>query len=151
MGDRVKGGEAGLRKAQVAREQRLARVSQKAHDRYQRRHQAAEQLRRDQPEAPSGMLAVFKQRAYQEAAAMWRQSFARAGTLEKQAAALCSRVGQAWEKAKSWAYDKLSQAHPELAKRVQEHQQAELRKKIEQQQREREAKRAQQKGRYRGR
>ena len=151
MADQVKAWEAALKKAQVAREQRLARVSQKAHDRYQRRYQAAEQLRRDQPEAPSGMLAVFKQRAYQDAAAMWRQSFARAGTLEKQAAALCSRVGQAWEKAKSWAYDKLSQAHPELAKRVKDHQQAELRKKIEQQQREREAKRAQQQGRGRGR
>ena len=150
MADQVKAWEAALKKAQVAREQRLARVSQKAHDRYQRRYQAAEQLRRDQPEAPSGMLAVFKQRAYQEAAAMWRQSFARAGTLEQQAAALCSRVGQAWAKAKSWAYDKLSQTHPELAKRVEEHQQAELRKRIEQQQREREAKRAQQKGRGRG-
>ena len=151
MADQVKAWEAALKKAQVGREQRLARVSQKAHDRYQRRYQAAEQLRRDQPEAPSGMLAVFKQRAYQEAAAAWSQSFARAGKLEGQAAALCSRVGQAWGKAKSWAYDKLSQAHPALAKRVQDHQQAELRKKIEQQQREREAKRAQQKGRYRGR
>jgi len=138
-------------KAQVAREQRLARVSQKVQDRYQRRYQAAEQLRRDQPEAPSGMLAAFKQRAYKEAAAAWSQSFARAGMLEQQAAALCSRVGQAWAKAKSWAYDKLSQTHPALAKRVQDHQQAELRKKIEQQQREREAKRAQQKGRDRGR
>ena len=150
MADQVKAWEAALKKAQVAREQRLARVSQKAHDRYQRRYQAAEQLRRDQPEAPSGMLAVFKQRAYKEAAAAWSQSFARAGKLEKQAAALCSRVGQAWGKAKSWAYDKLSQAHPALAKRVQDHQQAELRKRIEQQQREREAKRAQQKGRGRG-
>ena len=149
IADQVKAWEAALKKAQVAREQRLARVSQKVQDRYQRRYQAAEQLRRDQPEAPSGMLAVFKQRAYQEAAAMWRQSFVRAGTLEQQAAALCSRVGQAWEKAKSWAYDKLSQAHPELAKRVKDHQQAELRKKIEQQ-REREAKRVQQKGRGRG-
>ncbi len=63
---------------------------------------------------------------------------------------MCSRVGQAWGKAKSWAYDKLSRAHPALAKRVQDHQQAELRKKIEQQQREREAKRAQQKGQGRG-
>ena len=151
MDDQVKGWEAALKKAQVGREQRLARVSQKAHDRYQRRYQAAEQLRRDQPEAPSGMLAVFKQRAYQEAAAAWSQSFARAGKLEGQAAALCSRVGQAWGKAKSWAYDKLSQAHPALVKRVEDHQQAELRKRIEQQQREREAKRAQQKGRDRGR
>lgn len=150
MADQVKAWEAALKKAQVAREQRLACVSQKAHDRYQRRYQAAEQLRRDQPEAPSGMLAVFKQRAYQEAAAAWSQSFARAGKLEGQAAALCSRVGQAWGKAKSWAYDKLSRAHPALAKRVQDHQQAELRKKIEQQQREREAKRAQQKGQGRG-
>ena len=148
MADQVNAWEAALKKAQVAREQRLARVSQKAHDRYQRRYQAAEQLRLDQPEAPSGLLAAFKQRVYQEATATWRQSFARAGTLEQQAAALCSRVGQAWEKAKSWAYDKLSQAHPELAKRVEDHQQAELRKKIEQQQqREREANRAQQKGR----
>jgi hypothetical protein len=64
---------------------------------------------------------------------------------------LCSRVGQAWAKAKSWAYDKLSRAHPALAKRVDDYQQAELRKRIEQQQREREAKRVQQKGRYRGR
>ena len=150
MADQVKAWEAALKKAQVAREQRLARVSQKAHDRYQRRYQAAEQLRRDQPEAPSGMLAVFKQRAYQEAAAAWSQSFARAGKLEGQAAALCSRVGQAWGKAKSWAYDKLSQAHPALVKRVEDHQQAELRKRIEQQQREREAKRAQQKGQGRG-
>jgi hypothetical protein len=150
MDDQVKGWEAALKKAQVGREQRLARVSQKAHDRYQRRYQAAEQLRRDQPEAPSGMLAVFKQRAYQEAAAAWSQSFARAGKLEGQAAALCSRVGQAWGKAKSWAYDKLSQAHPALAKQVEDYQQAELRKRIEQQQREREAKRAQQKGRGRG-
>lgn len=151
MADQVKAWEASLKKAQVAREQRLARVSQKAHDRYQRRYQAAEQLRRDQPEAPSGLLAAFKQRTYKEAVAAWSQSFARAGKLEEQAAALCSRVGQAWGKAKSWAYDKLSQAHPALAKRVQDHQQAELRKKIEQQQREREAKRSQQKGRYRGR
>ena len=150
MADQVKAWEAALKKAQVAREQRLARVSQKAHDRYQRRYQAAEQLRRDQPEAPSGMLAAFKQRAYKEAAAAWSQSFARAGKLEGQAAALCSRVGQAWGKAKSWAYDKLSQAHTELAKRVEDHQQAERRKKIEQQQREREAKRAQQQGRGRG-
>ena len=150
MDDQVKAWEAALKKAQVAREQRLARVSQKAHDRYQRRYQAAEQLRRDQPEAPSGMLAVFKQRAYQEAAAAWSQSFARVGKLEGQAAALCSRVGQAWGKAKSWAYDKLSQAHPALVKQVEDHQQAELRKRIEQQQREREAKRAQQKGRGRG-
>ena len=150
MDDQVKGWEAALKKAQVAREQRLARVSQKAHDRYQRRYQAAEQLRRDQPEAPSGMLAVFKQRAYQEAAAAWSQSFARAGKLEGQAAALCSRVGQAWGKAKSWAYDKLSRAHPALVKQVEDYQQAELRKRIEQQQREREAKRAQQKGRGRG-
>jgi hypothetical protein len=96
------------------------------------------------------MLAAFKQRSYKEAAAAWSQSFARAGKLEKQAAALYARVGQAWGKAKSWAYDKLSQAHPELAKRVEDHQQAELRKRIEQQQREREAKRVQQKGRYRG-
>lgn len=150
MDDQVKGWEAALKKAQVGREQRLARVSQKAHDRYQRRYQAAEQLRRDQPEAPSGMLAVFKQRAYQEAAAAWSQSFARAGKLEGQAAALCSRVGQAWGKAKSWAYDKLSRAHPALVKQVEDYQQAELRKRIEQQQREREAKRAQQKGRGRG-
>ena len=150
MADQVKAWEAALKKAQVAREQRLARVSQKAHDRYQRRYQVAEQLRRDQPEAPRGMLAAFKQRTYKEAVAAWGESFARAGKLEEQAAALCSRVGQAWEKAKSWAYDKLSQAHPELAKRVQDHQQAELRKKIEQQQREREAKRAQQQGRGRG-
>ncbi len=63
---------------------------------------------------------------------------------------MCSRVGQAWEKAKSWAYDKLSQAPPALAKRVEDHQQAELRKKIEQQQREREAKRARQNGQDRG-
>lgn len=151
MADQVKAWEAALKKAQVAREQRLARVSQKAQARYQRRDQAAEQLRRDQPEAPSGLLAAFKQRTYQEATATWKQSFARAGTLEQQAAALRSRVGQAWEKAKSWAYDKLSRAHPELAKRVEDHQQAELRKKLEQQQREREAKRAQQKGRDRGR
>ena len=151
MADQVKAWEAALKKAQVSREQRLARVSQKAHDRYQRRYKAAEQLRRDPPEAPSGLLAAFKQRTYKEAVAAWSQSFARAGKLEEQAAALCSRVGQAWGKAKSWAYDKLSQAHPALAKRVQDHQQAELRKKIEQQQREREAKRAQQKGRYRGR
>ena len=151
MADQVKAWEAALKKAQVSREQRLARVSQKAHDRYQRRYKAAEQLRRDQPEAPSGLLAAFKQRTYKEAVAAWSQSFARAGKLEEQAAALCSRVGQAWGKAKSWAYDKLSRAHPALAKRVQDHQQAELRKKIEQQQREREAKRAQQKGRYRGR
>jgi len=150
MDDQVKAWEAALKKAQVGREQRLARVSQKAHDRYQRRYQAAEQLRLDQPEAPSGLLAAFKQRASQEAAATWRQSFARAGTLEQQAAALCSRVGQAWAKAKSWAYDKLSQANPALAKRVEEHQQTELRKKMEQQQREREAKRAQQKGLGRG-
>ena len=150
MDDQVKAWEAALKKAQVSREQRLARVSQKAHDRYQRRYKAAEQLRRDQPEAPSGLLAAFKQRTYKEAVAAWSQSFARAGKLEEQAAALCSRVGQAWGKAKSWAYDKLSQAHPALAKRVQDHQQAELRKKIEQQQREREAKRAQQKGRGRG-
>ncbi|WP_211297006.1 MobQ family relaxase [Malikia spinosa] len=151
MADQVKAWEAALKKAHVAREQRLARVSQKAHDRYQRRYQAAEQLRRDQPEAPSGLLAAFKQRVYQEATATWRQSFTRAGMLEQQAAALCSQVVQAWAKAKSWAYDKLSQAHPELAKRVKDHQQAERRKKIEQQQREREAKRVQQKGRYRGR
>jgi hypothetical protein len=151
MDDQVKAWEAALKKAQVAREQRLARVSQKAHDRYQRRYQAAEQLRRDQPEAPSGMLAVFKQRAYQEAVAAWSQSFARGGKLEEQAAALCARVGQAWGKAKSWAYDKLSQAHPELAKRVQDHQQAERRRQIEQQQHEREAKRAQQKDLGRGR
>lgn len=150
MADQVKAWEAALKKTQVAREQRLARVSQKAHDRYQRRHQAAEQLRRDQPEAPSGMLAAFKQRSYQEAAAAWSQSFARAGKLEKQAAALYARVGQAWGKAKSWAYGKLSQAHPALVKQVEDYQQAELRKKIEQQQREREAKRAQQKGRGRG-
>ena len=151
MDDQVKAWEAALKKAQVAREQRLARVSQKAHDRYQRRYKAAEQLRRDQPEAPSGLLAAFKQRTYKEAVAAWGQSFARAGNLEEQAAALCSRVGQAWEKAKSWAYDKLSQAHPALVKQVEDYQQAELRKRIEQQQREREAKRVQQKGRYRGR
>ena len=146
MDDQIKAWEAALKKAQVAREQRLTRVSQKAHDRYQRRYQAAEQLRRDQPEAPSGMLAVFKQRAYKEAAAAWSQSFARAGKLEEQAAALCSRVGQAWGKAKSWAYDKLSQAHPALAKRVEDHQQAERRQQIEQQQREREAKRQKSRG-----
>ena len=150
MADEVKAWEAALKKAQVAREQRLARVSQKAQARYQRRDQAAEQLRRDQPEAPSGLLAAFKQRTYQEATATWKQSFARAGTLEQQAAALRSRVGQALAKANSWAYDKLSQEYPAQAKRVEDHQQAELRKKIEQQQRDREAKRAQQKGRDRG-
>ena len=67
-----------------------------------------------------------------------------------QAAALRSRVSQAVEKATSWAYAKLRQSHPELVKRVEDHQQAERRQVMERQQKEREAKRALQKGQDRG-
>jgi hypothetical protein len=150
MADQVKAWDAALAKTRAAREQRLAGVSQKAHERYQRRYQAAQQLRRDEPEAPSGLMAVFKQRAYQEAAVAWRQSFAQARTLEQQAGALEARVRQAREKAPAWAYDQLSQAHPALAQRVEDYQQAERRQQIEQRQREREAQRARQKGSGRG-
>lgn len=73
------------------------------------------------------MLATFKQRAYREAADAWSQSSGRAQKLADQAAALLSRVSQAVEKATSWVYGKLRQAHPELVKRVEDHQQAERR------------------------
>lgn len=150
MSDQVKAFDLALNRAAAGRREKAARVAAKTHERYERRYKALHQVHSDRPEAPTGMLATFKQRAYREAADAWRQSYAKAQKLADQAAALRSRVGQAVEKATSWAYDKLRQSHPELVKRVQDHQQAERRQVMERQQKEREAKRALQKGQDRG-
>lgn len=150
MAEQVKAWHVAVAKAQAAREQRIAGVSQKVYDRCFRRCEVADRLRREEPQAASGLLAVFKQRAYQEAAVAWGQSFERARTLERQAAALQVRLRQAGASAGAWANDTLSKTYPAFAKRVRDHEQAEYRQKIEQQ-REREAKRARQKEQDRGR
>lgn len=150
MSDQVKAVELALNRAAAARREKAARVAAKTHERYERRYKALHQVHSDRPEAPTGMLATFKQRAYREAADAWSQSYAKAQKLADQAAALRSRVGQAVEKATSWAYGKLRQSHPELVKRVEDHQQAERRQIMERQKKEREAKRTLQKGQDRG-
>jgi hypothetical protein len=151
MSDQVKAFDLALNRAAAGRREKAARVAAKTHERYERRYKALHQVHSDRPEAPTGMLATFKQRAYKEAADAWSQSYAKAQKLADQAAALRSRVSQAVEKATSWAYAKLRQSHPELVKRVEDHQQAERRQIMERQQKEREAKRVLQKGQDRGR
>ena len=151
MAEQVKAWHVAVAKAQAAREQRIAGVSQKVYDRCFRRCEVADRLRREEPQAASGFLAVFKQQAYQEAAVAWGQSFERARILERQAAALQVRLRQAGASAGAWANDTLSKTYPAFAKRVRDHEQVEYRQKIEQQQREREAKRARQKEQDRGR
>jgi hypothetical protein len=146
----VKAFDLALNRAAAARREKAARVAAKTHERYERRYKALHQVHSDRPEAPTGMLATFKQRAYREAADAWSQSYAKAQKLADQAAALRSRVSQAVEKATSWAYGKLRQSHPELVKRVEDHQQAERRQVMERQQKEREAKRALQKRQDKG-
>ena len=150
LSDQVKAFDLALNRAAAGRQEKAARVAAKTRERYERRYKALHQVHSDRPKEPTGMLATFKQRAYREAADAWSQSYAKAQKLADQAAALRSRVSQAVEKATSWAYAKLRQSHPELVKRVEDHQQAERRQVMERQQKEREAKRALQKGQDRG-
>lgn len=86
------------------------------------------------------MLAMFKRKAYQEAAQAWGQAQAKAQKLADQAQGLRRRAAAAIDHAQGWAYARLKEAHPELHQRVQAHQEAERRQKIEQAMAQRQAK-----------
>lgn len=150
MVDQVKAFDLALNRAAARRQEKAARAAARTGKRYERRYKALVLVQAQQPKEPSGMLALFKQGAWRQAADAWGRSYAKTQKLADQAAALHSRVNQAVEKANGWAYAKLRQSHPELVKRVQDHRQAEHRLLVERQQRERQAKRGLQKGRDRG-
>lgn len=140
LADQAKAWDAALHRTAAARQEKAHRVAVKAGERWSRRDQALQRLCAQRPVEPEGMLAMFKRKAYQEAAQAWGQAQAKAQKLADQAQGLHRRAADAIDHAQGWAYARLKEAHPELHKRVHAHQEAERRQKIEQAMAQRQAK-----------
>lgn len=138
--DQAKAWDAALHRTAAARQEKAHRVAVKAGERWNRRDQALQRLIAERPVEPEGMLAMFKRKAYQEAAQAWGQAQAKAQKLADQAQGLRRRAADAIDQAQGWAYARLKEAHPELHQRVQAHQEAERKQKIAQAMAQRQAK-----------
>ena len=140
LADQAKAWDAALHRTAAARQEKAHRVAVKAGERWSRRDQTLQRLRAERPVEPDGMLAMFKRKAYQEAAQAWGQAQAKAQKLADQAQELRLRTAAAIDQAQGWAYARLKEAHPELHQRVQAHKEAERRQKIAQAMAQRQAK-----------
>jgi len=139
-----------ITKATEHRKKRVVQVMDKLQSRYERRYRAMNEVRKNIPEQPRGMLSVFKKGAYNEAIHAWKHSLEKAKKLEQEAAQLRSRVGELWHQASAWVYAKLRRADPEFEKRISDYRHAEKIKSFEKMQREREEKRERSRGQDRG-
>ena len=100
------------------RQEEVQRVADKALVRQNRREQLAKQLESRKPEPPRGLLAVWKQRAFDEARGVWERQARRIDKLVRQAEALRTGTLKAVAQARDWALDRLTRIEPELVKRV---------------------------------
>jgi len=134
-------------KLAAARQAKAQRVAAKAWERYQRRVKAEDKLRSDIPGKPTGMLAAFKKKAYDDALAVWEKAWSQARRLQEQANKLYSRLAEAAQqhKALGWAYDRIRAKDPALVQRLEDHRKAERQRNLTTELQERQAKKAREK------
>lgn len=119
--------ERDQRKLAAERQAKARRVAQKAWERYQRREKAADDIWRDKPTEPTGLLAVLKKKAYDEALAVWDKAWSHARKLQGQANSLYGKLVDAAENSQvlSWAYNRLKAKDPALVQQVEAHRKTE--------------------------
>lgn len=146
MADQAKAFDMALEKLSTERQKKADRVAAKTAKRQERRERAVQAVLRQKPEQPRGMLASFKQRAFNEAMDTFKPVYARARKLADQAGALRDKVSKAAASVYSWAHAKLEKANPGLADRVQAHRKAERLAEFRRQEAEREKSRGKDRG-----
>jgi hypothetical protein len=103
-----------------ARKARLDHAEDKAYLREKRREAAKRKTWEAKPQPPSGLLARFKQQAYEAGLAQWRAVQARADRLHEQAEKTRSKI--AYQRSdyslKVWAEKALERIAPALVQRV---------------------------------
>lgn len=104
------------------RRDKVHRVHLKAEVRHARRDRAMRQVMAQRPKPPDGLLAGFKRKAYEQAAAVWDKAARRAQKLVQQAATLRQSLSEAGQlqKAMGWAHDRLQRRQPALTQRYEQ-------------------------------
>ena len=131
--DQAKAYDIVLARIAANRQERATRVAGKALARQNRREKLAKRLELRKPEPPRGLLAVWKQGAYDEARGVWERQARRVEKLVRQADALRIGTLKVVAQARDWALARLTSVEPELVKRVHEHRAIEMRERLENQ------------------
>jgi len=106
-----------------ARQVKAERVSKGVQKRHERRQEALQAVLNQWTPPPTGLLAVFKQRAYKEVMDAMEPVYQRARKLAEQAGALQKRISEAAKEARAWTYAfaKVRRADPGLLQRIEVH------------------------------
>jgi hypothetical protein len=142
----------GVERLGAGRQERLARVAEKAEARRQRRARSVQALGAERPTPPKGLLSSLKQGGYQRDVAAWQTQFSAAQRLAGQAERMQRAVRDAasTHQANRWAHQRLRERLPEVAQRVQAFQTEQVRERELERQRERERSRGQDRSKDRG-
>ena len=105
----------GLQRLEAERDERLRRVLARAKDREARRQEALQRLAEKRPEAPNGLLAVFKQAGHEQAVAAWERAKALGAKLVQEARQLAERLRDiaAPERVRQWARELARRTWPQ--------------------------------------
>jgi len=128
-------------KLEQERKQKALRVAEKAEKRYERRSQAAQENKKQEPKQPTGLLAAFKQASYAKAQEAWKATQRYADKLAVQGQSLYYKLSNTVRECREWSFKKISQTEPELVKRIEAHRDEERKRMLEQQAEERKQKR----------
>ena len=109
------------------RQERIVRIADQAGARLHRRKRAEQAARASEPQEPTGLLASFKRKAYEQARADHRSEVKLRQALTAQAATLAHRLSDAAQShaCLGWAYGRLREAEPAFTRRVEAHRAAE--------------------------
>jgi ATP-dependent exoDNAse (exonuclease V) alpha subunit len=120
QGQVVKALETRLQADRVAR---IARVQERARQRSERRQARVRSMAREEPEAPKGLLAGLRRRAYEETHRAWRERLEPLERLNEQAGANAQRLYEAGSSFTQSARvrEQLKEHMPELLARVRLH------------------------------
>lgn len=115
--------EKNVKNLAEARQVKAERVSKGVQKRHERRKEALQAVFKLAIPQPTGLLAVFKQRAYKETMDALEPVYQRARKLVEQAGALQKRVLETTEEFKAWAYAvvKVQRDDPGLVQRIEAH------------------------------
>jgi ATP-dependent exoDNAse (exonuclease V) alpha subunit len=132
MDDQIAAFHAIREKLAAERQQRAQRVTGKAEQRFQRRNQAAQEFRKQEPQPPTGLLAGFKQASHLKAMEAWKAGQRYADKLAVQGQSLYQKMANTVRNSKEWSFGKIRQTEPELVKRIEVHREEERERTVEQ-------------------
>jgi len=131
--EQIKAHEYQQKRFAIPRQERLLRIRDQARARLERRKRAEKDAWAREPQPPTGLLASFKQKAYEQARSAHRREIKTKEALTAQATKLANRLSELAQShlCMGWAYGRLKAAEPELTARIEAHRAAERAKQDE--------------------